>query len=539
MVLLFVDVEQYKHTHEANPALLLKMVWHKNYTFIERVLKNGECCAYDIVEKALARMKQRNINCQDKRAVAKFHKEEPFSKLLYYTIKQKLIKVGPSRTLTPKDVKKAKYYKSFAVAAMLRKCNGSRKKSNESEFAKAVLSNLVNLRRFPDGRKRLIPYHDIRNAGASLVFLRYHLNLPEELFRKDGELNCTARQLYEEKFDMLFCLRAGFDVNELSLAGFDERLLKDKNVQHKDENGNWLEEVDHIRLLKNAGFQSQFYCMHFTLFSLTEFRIFTRQELLTLKEVFEEQKLLDEYNTADDGDYISEEESTTEEYVDDDCRTYVDINALMNRLITSGHLPLSQSTLRRGNTPAFVNHRKRISMPTTDQNGSDFSSWCEENVTSRSTLENSSPLSSSEEMIQITNPRPFLVSIDKVSPNIRGRQQYLRTPRSIATNIRTPRSIANNIRNIKMPSPLSYHELFKRIRLESSRRGLGSQGKLVNASQPLIYHQSPTQSVCEDRQKVCDRLNRNKNIKNGVSSMSDSFLNLDNSWESSVNKVLS
>merc|ERR1719193_946752 len=197
--------------------------------------------------------------------------------------------------------------------------------------------------------ERLIPYWDIRNAGASLVFLRYHLNLPEMAFRKNGVLRCTAKQLYDENFDLLFCFRAGFHINELSLAGFEDWLLKDKYVQLKDENGNWLEEVNHLRLLKNAGFQHQFYYMNFTLLSLKDSGLFTTQELKKLGEVYEFHSFLDDEYATDEDTYS--EEDTTEEYniVDEDASP-INITMAMSNLLASGQLLSPAASITRANT---------------------------------------------------------------------------------------------------------------------------------------------------------------------------------------------
>jgi len=411
-------------------------------------------------------MNRRKINCRDKHAINEFHRKEPFSKLLYYMIKENLVKIGPSgRSLTPRDVRKARFYKSYAVAALLCKWNGKRKISNASEFATLVLSKLVTLRKFHNGWKRLVPCWDIRNAGASLVFLRYHLKLSEEMFLKNGELRCTARQLYEENFDMLFCLRAGFDIHELSQAGFSTRLLENEYVQRKDEHGNFLMENDHLRVLNHAGFRSNFYYMNFTLLSLKESGVFTSQELTKLREIFEYHRALDEYNTN------SEEESMNDSIHihDEELDGFDNVNTLSCNLMSGGQ-PLQSKTA------SFFNLKKRISLPIIDQIVPELSSSCDEIDVSRNKPEQFSLSLCSETNNKVPNPLQNLISGRKITQKVKISQPnlYSRCSEDIDTL------------NITIQTPWSLtRDAYERRRVLSFRKGLEGNSKCNSGS--LVY----------------------------------------------------
>merc|ERR1712173_33806 len=96
----------------------------------------------------------------------------------------------------------------------------------------------------------LSSYEAILDAGASLHFVRYHLNAPEVFFKKSGRFSCTAQQLYDSGFDLLFCLRADFKTEELILVGFNVSMLNNKAVLERDENGECFKEREHLIRLK-------------------------------------------------------------------------------------------------------------------------------------------------------------------------------------------------------------------------------------------------------------------------------------------------
>jgi hypothetical protein len=273
-VFLFViDVQHYKSTLEADPYFLLDMLRENNITFIERVVRNGLCSFYDIVQKAILRMEEQHLDCTVKSDIDNFASKEPFIELLYFMIKEELIKLGPKEKLSEEKMKKPNWYKSYAIAALLHKCNGSLEKSNESELARRVILKLVSKRNFKEGRRRLIPYHHVRRAGASLTFLRYHLKVDESLFCKNAELNCTAEELYNEHFDLLFCLRAHFGIDELIDAGFNKELCE------YFKNYSLSSETQDLQKLKEKGFKRRFFMMRFRVSKLKEFGLFSREHL--------------------------------------------------------------------------------------------------------------------------------------------------------------------------------------------------------------------------------------------------------------------
>jgi len=285
--LFVIDTEQYKRALGADADFLLKMVDSKQWILIERLVRNGVCSVFHIIEDANEWMIENNVVPTDEKAMEDFATQQVYCKLLYYLIKQKIFRIGPRETIIPPaQISQSKYYRHWAIPALLYRCNDSREITTRSYLATTVLSKLVEKRKFNGvGSRRLVHWTAIRNAGASLKFLRYHLKAPEYLFRKSGTFECTARQLYKNGFDILFCLRADFSREELVLAGFDKKALSNNCVTGKDVNGNWPSAVELLERLKQSGF-TQFHRLNFTFEELRASNVFTTNELLRYKQGF-------------------------------------------------------------------------------------------------------------------------------------------------------------------------------------------------------------------------------------------------------------
>jgi len=271
-------MNQYKSAMEADPKVLLKMITNqKNFPFIDQLLKNEICSFYEIVQQAHEYMRENDLDCTDDDAVTQFGEEQPFCMLLYYMIKHKITKLGPWERISPEETKNRTNYLLFAVPALLHCCNDSPRKTNESELARIVLSKLVDTRSFKDGVTSLFSYQDVRRAGASLIFFRYHLNAPEKLFAIGGSLECSADELYLENMDMLFCIRIGFPKKELISAGYDREVLE-KICQTEEDD--WPTEAEHLRKLKDMfHFKQEFFLMKFSIPALKMSNVFSNLEI--------------------------------------------------------------------------------------------------------------------------------------------------------------------------------------------------------------------------------------------------------------------
>jgi hypothetical protein len=222
-------------------------------------------------------MNENNVHPRDEKAIQHFAEEEYFCKLLYYLIKWEFIEMGPPhKKLTPSEATEPKYYKRYAVPALVYRCNHGRNETRRSQLATTILLKLVTVRHFHVGTRRLLPWSVIRNAGASLEFLRYHLNAPETIFYKGGELECSVRQLRENNFDLLFCLRAGHRKEALTDVGFHEEIVcVVSDVLEFGEDA--FSEVKQLQQLKQAGFQR--FLDIFTVEALKATQAFTLEEL--------------------------------------------------------------------------------------------------------------------------------------------------------------------------------------------------------------------------------------------------------------------
>jgi len=277
--LFIIDIDQYSKAIEAEATFLLTTIEKRRYTLVERIMKSGMCNVNRIVEDAVSQMSENNIDPKDQEAIELFAENEPYCKLLFYLIKHNIVHLGPPNKLCSViEVEEPKYYRNYAVAALVHQCNDSRELTIRSQFAVAVLTKVLEKRRHGLWRGSSMTLLTLKDAGASLQFIRYHLKAKESFFKKNGYLGCNAGDLFENRFDLLFCLRAGFDIDELVLAGFDDTILAWKEELRRDKDGKWFSDVEYLERLMNSGF-IHFNKLGFTKAELLKTNVFTAAEL--------------------------------------------------------------------------------------------------------------------------------------------------------------------------------------------------------------------------------------------------------------------
>jgi len=208
-----IDAYKWKEILEPTDVCLLKRMNAKQYDYVDRVIGNRVCTVGDIIQRTLER---KDPNCLTR---------EDCCRLLCQLLRCGVVTLGPKYANAKKGKVKSSKYENNIVSALLSNfdwgpstCN-----SKESRLAKLVFRTLIN-----QANSNLSVSHvDIRAAGASLTFLRFHLKTPIAFFDKSGDFNCTAVELYRAKFDLLFCLKCNFSPGELIDAGFRE-----KHVRH-------------------------------------------------------------------------------------------------------------------------------------------------------------------------------------------------------------------------------------------------------------------------------------------------------------------
>jgi len=132
-------------------------------------------------------------------------------------LRQGVVELGPKYGKVKMGKPNSSKNENNILSCLLRDFDESPSRSKVSELAKLVLSDLLD-----EGSIVHCSYEDFRNAGASLTFLRFHLNVPEAYFNKNGSFHCTADELFDAKFDLLFCINRAFTSEELITAGFKE-----------------------------------------------------------------------------------------------------------------------------------------------------------------------------------------------------------------------------------------------------------------------------------------------------------------------------
>jgi len=281
--LFIIDIDQYSKAIEAEATFLLTTMERGRYTLVERLMKSGMCSVNRIVEDAVSWMSENNIDPNDQEAIELFVENKPYCKLLFYLIKHNIVALGPPNKLCSViRVDEPRYYRNYAVAALLYKCNHSRELTIRSQLATTVLTKVFEKRRHGNWSGSSMTLVTLKNAGASLQFIRYHLKAKESFFKKNGYLGCKAGDLFENRFDLFFCLRAGFNINELVMAGFDDTVLAWEEELSRDKDGKWLSDVEYLERLKTSGF-THFTKLGFTHDQLLQTNVFTAVELSNLE----------------------------------------------------------------------------------------------------------------------------------------------------------------------------------------------------------------------------------------------------------------
>lgn len=156
-----------------------------------------------MIKRAHERIKAYRLN-ED--GMLDFEKKEPYCDLLCLMFEHRII--------APENKDRVTYL----VKALLSGWKWSELSMGEPQFGKLVLHNLL--------QRDLLSYKEIRDAGASLRFLRF-LDAPDEIFCKNGMLDCNAQMVKSAMFNLEWCLQRGFGKTELVEAGF-----KPSHVDH-------------------------------------------------------------------------------------------------------------------------------------------------------------------------------------------------------------------------------------------------------------------------------------------------------------------
>ena len=82
-----MDTKQYKEALNADAKFLLKMVELKQFILIERLITNGVCSVFQIIEDANKWMIMHDIAPTDEKAMEDFANNEAYCTLLYFLIK--------------------------------------------------------------------------------------------------------------------------------------------------------------------------------------------------------------------------------------------------------------------------------------------------------------------------------------------------------------------------------------------------------------------------------------------------------------------
>jgi len=263
-----IDAAEWKKSLEPNDKTLLKMTERGQYVYLDRVFGNRICTLKDIIERTTLQR-------------GDFLEESKFSYLLCELLKHGVIKLGPTYGVLKNGTAKSSKYENYVASALLSNYDGSPSESRVSELAKRVLSDLLN-----DNSGIRFSLEDLRNAGASLTFLRFQMEVPIEYFFKGGVFKCTAEELYQEKFDLLFCLKCRFTEAELIASGF-----KEEHVTHQI-----FTDLNNCKLKDLKFFGPMLLEMHFYVKQLKDSKAFSNGEILDWIKIYKSELLNRESN---------------------------------------------------------------------------------------------------------------------------------------------------------------------------------------------------------------------------------------------------
>jgi len=222
------------------------------YDTVDRAIGNKVCTLKGIIQRTIQEEGDRYLSSKD------------CSLLLCEMLEHGVVELGPKYGHAKMGKTKSWNSEDNVVSALLSNFDESPSTSKESKFAKLVFSDLLK----EDSAVRFT-YEDIRNAGASLTFLRFHLKAPEDYFDKNGVFNCTADELYSAKFDLLFCKHRNFSPEELIASGFKETHVSSVFSDSK-----------HVKLEDLKSFGPELFEMQFYVKQLRECKAFSDIEVL-------------------------------------------------------------------------------------------------------------------------------------------------------------------------------------------------------------------------------------------------------------------
>jgi len=255
-----INTKQWSDAMEGTGEVILGLMKTKHYSFVERIVDNGVCTVKKIIKLAIE-----ELDDDPKPTVSINLEKKPYCELLFLMLRERIILLGPNKKIRREAVSNRKY-RNYVVSALLSECNESRQMTKEIMLAKLIFHKLVQDE--PSAEKYW--YVKIRNAGASLTFLRFHLGADIKYFVKDNYFNCEAKELMAEHFDLLFCMQCGFSTKELVECGFESDLVNDR-VFHNPS-------CVKLEMLKN--FKHKLFAMNFSVKQLKDSNLFRDCDIL-------------------------------------------------------------------------------------------------------------------------------------------------------------------------------------------------------------------------------------------------------------------
>jgi len=264
-----INTKQWIDAMEGSGEVTLKLMKAKHYSLVERVVDNGVCTIEKIIQLAL-----KELDDDPKPSGSIDFVKKPYCELLFLMLKQRILLLGPKHKKLRKEAARNAKYRNYVVPALLGRCNESRQTTKEINLAKLIFHKIVQDDKHLSERSWL---NKMRNAGASLTFLRFHLGVDIIFFEKGGDFSCEAAELMAEHFDLLFCFQCGFSRKELIECGFEKELVNDPVFDNR-----------HVNLEMLKKFKSKLFAMHFTVKQLKHSNLFKDSELLGyFREYFE------------------------------------------------------------------------------------------------------------------------------------------------------------------------------------------------------------------------------------------------------------
>jgi len=260
-----LDVHKWKKVLEPDDTVLLEMMIVGQYAYVDRAIGNKVCTLRDIIQRTTK--KRGNNRLPLKKC----------SQLLCEMIRHGVVGLGPTYGTHKMGKPNSWDYENNMVSALLHDFDESPSSSRVSKLAKLVFTDLVE----EDSVVR-VTWEDLRNAGASLTFLRFHVKVSETYFDKNGAFHCTAAELHDAKFDLLFCINRGFSHEELIDAGFKEKHVN--LVFNKFKN---------CKLMDLKQFGPELFEMQFYVKQLRDCKSFSDKEVL---DWFEEYRCINSQN---------------------------------------------------------------------------------------------------------------------------------------------------------------------------------------------------------------------------------------------------